>query len=506
MVARTIPQLLGDMPAGVPGGTNIGDMHNLVHTMEARTTFSVKQFGADGTQDSQSTAEGDTAAFIAATAAAAATANGAGAVYIPAGVYHINPNQWAIPSKVKVFGDGYGTKVRKNGDGWLLDISGTGNWAAGTQVRNSYCIIRDIAFDGRDNDDCLLRIIYGSEVLIDKCRFSFNAGPAIDATEWWDSRVNNCFFDWCGDLNNPSIRMRNSSNATVDALGYSEDSTNAIYLYGCRFESFKNGALWLDRGPVADLSSLSQIFMTNCKMETHYLAGSLIKFDSLAAVSNIHIDTLFISVNAFAAGYTPPASGVDLIDWNVNNSCSIRNVWVWNANSTLVRTVVKANLSFNTCTLENIFVAGTKPNVGVVETNSTSEPKMLGYIGGTTNSMEATVNAKGTGLTRALTAARPATQLDNGIMYTNNTGGDLVVTLSQYTSPGWKCQALQLSAAGTITFQPVSGSGTTFIHENGANHRRTGGQYATVDVRCVSNNSTMTAAVFHVRGKTAPVV
>lgn len=502
MTARTPAQLKTNMPSGTPGGTTITDMHDFIDTVDARTTFSVKEFGALGTVDSQSTAAADTAAFLAATAAAAALPNGAGAVYVPSGFYHINPNQWSLPSKMKVFGDGYASKIRKNGDGWLLNISGTGNWAAGTQVRNSNCIIRDLQFDGRDNDDCLVRIIYGSEVLFDKVRFSFNAGPGIDATEWWDSRINNCFFDWCGDINNPSLLLRNSSNATVDALGYSEDSTNAIYIYGTRFESFKNGALWLDRGPVVDNSPVSQVFMTNCKMETSFLNGPFIKFTADAQATNVHIDTLFAAINSFNTGYT---TSTDLIEWNVNNSCSIRNLWVHNGQATTLRTVVKATISFNTCTLENIFISGNKPTVGVVETNSTSEAKLLGYIGGNTNSMEAIVNAKGNGMSRTLTAARQATQLDNGITYINTGSTDYVVTLPDYTSPGWTCQALQSGNAntlGTITFQKVVGSNTTFLFENGTDHRRTGGANAMVFVRCVSNNSTMNGAVYHVRGKT----
>lgn len=502
MTARTPAQLKGDMPAGVPGGTNVADMHNLVDSMAARTTFSVKEFGAVGT-DNIANAAADTQAFLDATAAAAASnPGGAGAVYVPSGVYYVNPNVWSIPSRTKVFGDGYTSKVRKAANGWLINISGTETFTG----RNSYCILRDLQLDGNDKTGAILQTYYGSEILVDKVRFYGNSGVAVDAVELWDSRFQNCFFDWCGTSTIPAIQLRNSASETAGVFGYGTDCTNAVYFYGCRWESFKAGAILIERGTAANTDSPSQLFFVNCKMETSYLNGSLIRLDpngAGASVVNVHFDQLFISINSFNAGYSTPT---DVIDWRANNSCSLRNVWCYVGQPGLVRTVVKATLSFNTCTLENIIVGGNKPTVGVVETLSTSEPKMLGYIGGNSNSMEAIVNARGTGLTRALTAARAATQLDNGIMYTTNVAGDIVVTLPDYTSPGWTCQALQLHATGTITFQPVSGSGTTFIHQNGADHRRTGGQHAIVDVRCVSNNSTMNAAVFHVRGKTVAAV
>ena len=60
------------MTFNTPGGTTIQDMHDLLDTVEGRTTFSVKDYGAIGT-DVQANAATDTAAFLAATAAAAAT-------------------------------------------------------------------------------------------------------------------------------------------------------------------------------------------------------------------------------------------------------------------------------------------------------------------------------------------------------------------------------------------------------------------------------------------------
>ena len=277
MVARTIPQLLGDMPSGVLGGTSVADMHNLVHTMEARSTVSVKQFGAVGTEvDSSGIAARaaiDTQAFL------DATASGASAIYVPTGSYYINPNVWSLPTRTKVFGDGTTSRIVKAGSGWLLDISGFGNFVQGTQTRNNGCILRDIYLNGASRSGPLLRTYYASEILLDKVRFAFNNGPAIDAVEWWDSRIMNCFLDWCGDENteNPAIYLRNSISTDPQVHGYSEDSTNAIYIYGTRIESFKSHAIKLGPSIMPGTDNISQIFITNCKLESHYVAGEFIK-------------------------------------------------------------------------------------------------------------------------------------------------------------------------------------------------------------------------------------
>ena len=508
MTAKTIAQLKAAMPFNTPGGTTIQDMHDLLDTVEGRTTFSVKDYGAIGT-DVQANAATDTAAFLAATAAAAATTNNTGAVYVPSGVYHVNPNQWIIPERMKVFGDGYGSKIRKNGNGWLLDVSGN-TWMSDTdpvQERNSYTILRDLAFDGKSNNDCLLRTYYASELLIDKCRFTFNDGPAIDAVEWWDSRVQNCFFDHCGDATNASVRIRNNSSAVTTDYGYSNDSSNAIYFYGCRWESFIGGAIWIETGPEEN-DHISQMYFTNCKCETDFFAGPIIRFNTTVnKASNIHFDQLFVTINSVNPGY---ATVTDVIDWRVNQACSIRNLFCYiggpAATSNTIRSVIRSNLSFSSSTLENIYLAGTKPAgaqfLGIVAINSTSEPKMIGHIGCTESAVGATAVNGGGAYSRTLTAARAATLLDDGLLYRNSTETDVVVTLAENFHPGWKCRALQTTAGGTITFQKVAASGATFIFENGTDHRRTGGQNAMVEVLCISNNTTNTAAVFHVRGKT----
>jgi hypothetical protein len=255
------------------------------------------------------------------------------------------------------------------------------------------------------------------------------------------------------------------------------------------------------------------MFFTNCKCETDFLGGPIIRFNTaINKAANVHFDQLFIAINSVNPGYT---TVTDIIDWRVNQTCSIRNLYCYiggdAATSNTIRSVIRSNISFASCTLENIFMTGTKPAgsqfLGMISINSTSEPKLIGHIGGASSSSTPTnfnvtaVNGGGA-YSRVLTASRQALLLDDGLLYRNSTETDVVVTLQENVHPGWRCRALQTTAGGTITFQKVAASGATFIFENGTDHRRTGGQNAMVEVLCISNNTTNTAAVFHVRGKT----
>lgn len=508
MVAKTIPQLKTDMAIGVSKSISATDIHNFIDAMGNRTTFSVKEFGAIGT-DVAGNAAVDTAAFIAATAAAAASnPTGGGSIYVPAGTYYINSNEWILPERTKVFGDGYSTKIRKATNGWMVDVSGVESF-----VHHSYFVFRDIYFDGNDKTGSVIQAYYTSELLVDRCRFYGTAGPAVDAVELWDSRFQNCFFDWCGTATLPAFYLRNGTTATAGQFGYGTDCTNAVYFYGCRWESFKNGAVWMEHGPGSDNSALSQIYFTNCKCETHYLNGPVIKISNTTHhnMTNIHIDTLFISVNAFNSGYS---TSTNLIDWAVNSACSLRNIWVFQTGTiggvALVRSVVRVNALAPSNTIENIFMSGTTPTastgfLSVIDFITGSDPgiKIMGHIGGTSPGLNLSPIAKNAGGIRALTADWPAPATDgyrvvaeDGITYTNNTGTGYTVTLPVNIYVGWKCRAIQLST-GQITFAAATGG--TIISETGG--LKTNGTNAMIEVWCYENTSGLTAPKFHLRGK-----
>lgn len=519
MTAKSIPQLKTAMPFNSPGGTTIQDMHDFIDTVDARSFVSVKQFGAVGTEVISSDTAGrtaraliDTQAFLDATAAA----NGTSCVYVPAGYYYVNANQWIIPTRMKVEGDGTLSRITKIGSGFLLDVSGYGDFIGGdadpndaypSQTRNNAVILRDLFFHGSDNSGPLLRTYYASELLIDKCRFAFNGGPAIDAVEWWDSRVQNCFFDWCGNENteNPVVYLKNSLAISGPYFfGYSRDGTNQIYFTGCRFESFKSHAIKFNQTEAIGTDHLYGIYITNCKFETHYLAGSILKFSGNNEQSQIHLDNIYISVNEFNEDSLYSTS-TDLIDWDVNNGCSIRNVWVHigtpvSSPNPLVRTVVRSNCSFNSNTIENVFVSGAAPSYGVLEANGGTDPQLMGFIGGISNGIGATAIVEHAGGFRAITGATTAFQSHNGNTYTSNVvGGNIDVTIPANVWPGWTCRALQLNT-GTITF--IAASGVTFLYDNGANHRRTAGAGTMMNLIVTSNTDAATAAVCHVSGKT----
>ena len=147
------------------------------------------QFGAkgDGSTD-------DTAAFRAAIQAAHTA--GGGEICIPPGTYKITPVSatvpaLTIPSNVILRGAGIGaTTLLKNGNGILLDFSGTGPISQ-TTAWNVYQGLHDLAINGNGATGLLIRLYYVQFYNESNVYLYNNAEVFVDMAQCFDSRVDN---------------------------------------------------------------------------------------------------------------------------------------------------------------------------------------------------------------------------------------------------------------------------------------------------------------------------
>lgn len=268
-----------DLPSGGGGST----------VSEVRTAIPVTAFGAVGDDATDNTA---------ALTAAFASGND---LYFPAGIYQVNANALAVPvsyNGIKITGAGRGKAILKRiGNGTLLRANGSGTIAG--HLKN--VTIRDLQFFGNNGTGTLLDLVYVDNVIIEGCFFNFTVGRAIDGVEFWDSRISNNTFEWCGDsgTNAPVIHIRNSRASS--GFGYSADNCNQLTFIGNRIEAFRTTGLMIEQG-INNTATPNGFYMYSNKFETfEWQTGSSI-VDIASAASHVVVDGLYIWAGGFGAG------------------------------------------------------------------------------------------------------------------------------------------------------------------------------------------------------------
>jgi hypothetical protein len=310
----------------------------------------------------------DTEAF----AQAIAEATG-GAIVVPPGIWRVRAGRLKLPPKTALIGCGRASVVRRIGTGTLFRISGTS-----TEDRGGDCLVRDIVLDGDSQTGTLVAIDHSSNLVFDNVWWQSNDGIAMDASELWDSRFVNCTWDWCSgaDGHSPAVRLRNRAD------NVSTENTNALVFMNCRWESFRDGAVWIERTGNA---LMSQVHFTNIKMESSFVRGPFMKLSS--DLRNVMIQNLYLCGNSFAPGFDVP---VDLIDFRPYGMVCLQNVSVW-LNHPVARTIVRAAVGHHSCKIENLWVDGPcRPTLSIVEKVPPVFPDIaaVGYLNGLPGSGE----------------------------------------------------------------------------------------------------------------------
>lgn len=280
-------------------------------------------FGADPTGVSDSS----TAIQNAINAAGAA---GGGIVCIPAGTFKVAPGVLKFNNgstgfnNVRVIGAGaQSTILQKSANGVLIAMGGPATDTTGA-THAKYCSLESLHISGNGNTGLLVQIYYADDLVFRDLDLVNNADTMIDTAEFWDSRFYNCSFESGGsataNASTPNILLRCS--AAASGFGNSVDSVNNIYFHGCRWEGFKQGAVWIQQGVSATGFPFS-IHFTSCKMETIVVNGGphLLTDSTCEAV---FVDGLYCFSGGFTGGYSTPQ---DVITWGAQDG-AIENVYI----------------------------------------------------------------------------------------------------------------------------------------------------------------------------------
>jgi len=244
----------------------------------------------------------------------AAANKGYGRVSLQDGVYSVAPDQIKLPTKTQLLGMGDAlTEVRREGDGCLIDVSGTSYTA-----KTGRTLVGDMYLNGKngaavDTDGPLYRGYHVFEAHVKDLRGKFSLGAFIDLANAWDCAWKGYIFnEWCGtkpDGTQAAVAIR-SHNATSGFGFGNTDVTNMIKLLGhLRTENFRRGLVVERGGP--DTGDLYGIHLPDLKFET-----SIVKNHFLRAVNvnDIRIDYCDITGNAKDAGVS--GSGITPIFWS----------------------------------------------------------------------------------------------------------------------------------------------------------------------------------------------
>ncbi len=270
-----------------------------------RNIFNVKDYGAVGNGSTN-----DTTAIAAAITAATSTG---GEVYFPPGTYQV-ASTLTIPSKVRLVGAGKNVSIiRKSASiaNAMLDFTGTNN-----STRCQRGGMADIQINGAGSNGAgtftgpLVRCKWADHLNFDRVWFNDNIDQALNLENCWDSYWNDCEFEWCSGTDGlkPSVLIRSNS----------DDSSNILVFNNCRWEAFRDGALWMSTAamvsaytPVAGSNPVYGIYLQNCKMETSQLRGLMI--DMSNDVGAVHVDGMYMSGRGLASGISTGRNFINCI-------------------------------------------------------------------------------------------------------------------------------------------------------------------------------------------------
>ena len=294
----------------------------LATTAVTRQLFiNVTDYGAagDGVTD-------DTAAIQAAIDAAPH----GGAVLFPSGIFMVTGLKINNKGTGLVGAARWGTRLaRLSGTDPLIDASGT--TAILGHLR--YFSLNNIMLDGSSKPGTLLRSYYADNCICREVNFINCPGMATDLIEVWDTRFEDCTWENCGSITQPALLMRNSM--PLGEFGYSTDNTNQVHFVSCRWEGFRNGAVWLDGAANGSTKLLNSIFFVACKMETSSAAGSALQL--MLGTTVVFVTQMYIAILALDANFN---GRIDAISDSATHTL-MSNVYVqWGAGTGLANTSV----------------------------------------------------------------------------------------------------------------------------------------------------------------------
>ncbi|HEX6462605.1 MAG TPA: glycosyl hydrolase family 28-related protein [Candidatus Saccharimonadales bacterium] len=219
-----------------------------------------------------------------------------GTVMFPRGTYMVRGLKVKTKGTQLVGTRGGVVIKRLSGTEPLIDFSG-----AGTMIGHlRFCALSSITLNGNNLTGVLLRSYYADNCIYRDVSLMACPGLATDFVEVWDTRFENCTWEKCGSTTEPASLFRNTTAA--ESFGFSDDNTNQIHFFGCRWEEFRNGAVWLDGAANGSPHLLNGMFFVSCKMETSVAAGPA--FQILPKTTMVFVNQLYIAILKTDTGYS----------------------------------------------------------------------------------------------------------------------------------------------------------------------------------------------------------
>jgi len=304
----------------------------------------------------------DTSAINQAITAVASTG---GVVYFPPGTYAVTPvssttaaivlnNGTSGYKGVRLIGHSQAaTIIKRLSAGPVISMSGPStDTTAATHCE--FCSLEDLTLSGNSLTGTLIQTYYADNLCFRDVRFTGSADVVQDCAEFWDSRYFNVLWDTNGsttaNTTAPNLWLRNS--AATSGFGYSADTVNNIYLFGCRWEQYKTGAVRVERGLGTNIGQPYSLYFVSSKLETTNLnGGNTIFVDTTAR--DIHFKNTHVYVGGFFGGYS---TAQDAIVFGPQFG-TLKEVLIFNAtaNATISNGVtVNAPLASSTVFLDNV--------------------------------------------------------------------------------------------------------------------------------------------------------
>lgn len=267
---------------------------------KSRTTINVIDYGAKG--------DGVTDDTLAIQSAVDAAENG-GLIVIPRGTYKVRTIKVRKHGTTITGEARWGTRIaRFDGNEPLIDLSGT----ATLDGHLKFCSISSITISGDYKPGTLLRSYFADNFVFRDVSFRYCDGTATDFVEVWDTRFYNCSWENCGSTTAAATLFRNSLEE--GEFGHGDDNCNQIHFLGCRWETFRNGAVCLNGAYGGSKHLLNGFFFVSCKMESRRLSGSA--FQIMPGCTLIYVSQLYMALMAADPDVVKPLDAIE--DWGTH--------------------------------------------------------------------------------------------------------------------------------------------------------------------------------------------
>lgn len=212
-----------------------------------------------------------------------------GNIHIPKGTFMVRGLKIKRSGIRLAGGARWGTRlVRLSGTLPIIDVSGTASMTGHLR----YSSVANMTLSGNQLPGTLLRSYYADSSTFSDLHFVHCNGVATDLIETWDTRFLECIWENCGAPTESAVLLRNTMPA--GQFGFSDDNTNQVYFTGCRWETFRNGAIRMDGAANGSTRKLNGVFFTSCKMETRLCAGPVIQI--MPNTTIVFVNQLYIAI------------------------------------------------------------------------------------------------------------------------------------------------------------------------------------------------------------------